>query len=41
MGAVGLRLGRRELHFNPKTQLFTDPTANQLINQPMRGEWHL
>ena len=41
MGAVGLRLGRRELHFNPATQLFTDPVANQLINQPMRGEWSI
>ncbi len=41
MGAVGLRLGRSELHFNPHTQLFSDPVANQLVNQPMRGEWSI
>jgi hypothetical protein len=28
------------LHFDPKTQLFiNDDAANQLIDQPMRGEW--
>ena len=40
MGAVGLRLGRSVLHFDPKTQLFVgDEEANHLVNQPMRGEW--
>lgn len=38
--AVGLRLGRRELEFDPVAQLFVgDDAANALINQPMRGEW--
>ena len=42
MGAVGLRLGRRVLNFDPKTQTFIgDAAANALINQPMRGEWRL
>lgn len=38
--AVGLRLGRCELAFDPVAQLFVgDDAANALINQPMRGEW--
>ena len=42
MGAVGLRLGRRELHFDPQTQTFIgDAAANALIDQPMRGEWKI
>ena len=42
MGAVGLRLGRQVLNFDPKTQTFIgDAAANALINQPMRGEWRL
>ena len=40
--AVGIRLGRRELAFDPKTQLFVgDDAANALINQPMRGPWSI
>jgi hypothetical protein len=39
MGICAHRLGRT-LHFDPKTQLFiNDDAANQLIDQPMRGEW--
>ena len=39
MGVCALRLNRT-LHFDPKTQLFiNDEAANLLINQPMRGEW--
>ena len=42
MGAVGLRLGRKELNFDPKKQLFIgDEAANALVNQPMRGPWSL
>lgn len=42
MGAVGLRLGRKVLNFDPQTQRFIgDDAANALINQPMRGEWKL
>ena len=42
MGAVGLRLGRKVLNFDPATQRFIgDDAANALINQPMRGEWKL
>ena len=42
MGAVGLRLGRRVLNFDPKTQLFIgDDAANALVDQPMRGEWKI
>ncbi|MCI0522723.1 MAG: Gfo/Idh/MocA family oxidoreductase [Bacteroidales bacterium] len=41
MGVVALRLGRN-LRFDPVKQLFIDDDgANALINQPMRGEWHL
>jgi predicted dehydrogenase len=39
MGICAHRLGRT-LHFDPKTQLFiNDDAANQLIDQPMRGDW--
>ena len=42
MGAVGLRLGRRVLDFDPNTQTFIDDAAaNALIDQPMRGEWKI
>lgn len=42
MAAVALRLNRRVLNFDPKTQLFVgDDAANALVNQPMRGEWSL
>ena len=42
MGAVGLRLGRKVLNFDPATQRFIgDDAANALINQPMRGDWQL
>ena len=41
MGITAHRLGRT-LHFDPKTQLFiNDDAANQLINQPMRGNWKI
>ena len=41
MGICAHRLGRT-LHFDPKTQLFVnDDAANQLINQPMRGNWKI
>ena len=42
MGAVALRLNRKELSFDPVKQLFVnDDAANALIDQPMRGPWHL
>ena len=42
MGAVGLRLGRKVLNFDPTTQRFIgDDAANALIDQPMRGEWSI
>lgn len=42
MATVGLRLGRHELAFDPKTQTFIgDDAANALIYQPMRGEWKI
>ena len=42
MGAVALRLNRPVLNFDPKTQLFVnDDAANALVDQPMRGQWHL
>lgn len=42
IGAVALRLNRQVLHFDPKTQLFVgDDEANALIDQPMRGQWHM
>jgi hypothetical protein len=41
MGVVALRLGR-SLKFDPVKQLFTDDdAANALVDQPMRGEWHM
>ena len=41
MGICAHRLGRT-LHFDPKTQLFIgDDAANQLINQPIRGDWKI
>ncbi|MCU0378489.1 MAG: Gfo/Idh/MocA family oxidoreductase [Bacteroidales bacterium] len=41
MGVVALRLGRN-LRFDPVRQEFIDDDgANALLNQPMRGEWHL
>lgn len=42
LGTVALRLGRQTLNFDPKTQTFiNDDAANALINQPMRGPWHI
>jgi predicted dehydrogenase len=42
LGTIGLRLGRKELNFDPKTQRFIgDDAANALINQPMRGSWSI
>ena len=41
MGVVALRLGRN-LTYDPVKQVFKDDeAANALIDQPMRGEWHL
>ena len=41
MGVVALRLGRN-LTYDPVKQVFTnDEGANALIDQPMRGAWHL
>jgi myo-inositol 2-dehydrogenase/D-chiro-inositol 1-dehydrogenase len=41
MGVVALRLGRN-LTYDPVKQVFKDDEgANALIDQPMRGEWHL
>ena len=41
MGVVALRLGRN-LRFDPVRQQFIDDeAANALIDQPMRGEWHM
>lgn len=41
MGVVALRLGRN-LRFDPVRQLFIDDeAANALLDQPMRGEWHM
>ena len=41
MGVVALRLGRN-LTYDPVKQVFIhDEGANALIDQPMRGEWHL
>lgn len=41
MGVVALRLGRN-LRFDPGRQVFIDDNAaNALIDQPMRGEWHM
>jgi len=41
MGVVALRLGRN-LKFDPVSQLFIDDdAANALVDQPMRGEWHM
>lgn len=42
IGAVALRLNRKVLQFDPETQLFVgDDEANALIDQPMRGQWHM
>ncbi len=42
LGAVALRLNRSVLNFDPVNQVFVnDDAANALINQPMRGPWHL
>lgn len=42
MGTIGLRLGRKVLNFDPKTQRFIgDAAANALINQPMRAPWSI
>lgn len=41
MGVVALRLGRN-LKFDPlKQEFIDDEAANALIDQPMRGEWHM
>ncbi|WP_372634877.1 Gfo/Idh/MocA family oxidoreductase [Fodinibius sp.] len=41
MGKAVLRLGRK-LEFDPESQRFVgDEAANRLINQPMRGHWHI
>ncbi len=41
MGVVALRLGR-DLRYDPVKQLFIDDdAANALVDQPMRGEWHI
>jgi hypothetical protein len=41
MGVVALRLGR-SLKFDPVKQLFIDDeAANAMVDQPMRGEWHM
>ena len=41
MGVVALRLGRN-LKYDPVKQLFIDDeAANALVDQPMRGEWHM
>ena len=40
LGAVGLRLNRSVLHFDPVKQTFIgDDVANMMIDQPMRGNW--
>lgn len=42
LGAMALRLGRKVMHFDPATQLvINDESANQLINEPMRGPWKI
>ena len=41
MGVIALRLGR-SLKYDPAKQLFIgDDAANALVDQPMRGEWHM
>jgi myo-inositol 2-dehydrogenase / D-chiro-inositol 1-dehydrogenase len=41
LAKIAIRLGRN-LRFNPDTQRFIDDEgANRLINQPMRGPWHV
>lgn len=41
LGIVALRLGRN-LRFDPDTERFVDdPGANRLLDQPMRGSWHV
>ena len=42
MAALALRLNRKVLNYDPVKGIFTgDPDATAMINQPMRGEWHL
>ena len=42
MAAIALRLNRKVLNYDPVKGIFTgDPDATAMINQPMRGEWHL
>ena len=41
MAKIAVRLGR-PLRFDPTSQRFIDdPAANRLVDQPMRGPWHL
>lgn len=41
LGVIALRLGR-DLLYNPDNEIFiNDEAANALINQPMRGGWHI
>ncbi|MCP4640759.1 MAG: Gfo/Idh/MocA family oxidoreductase [bacterium] len=41
LGKIAVRLGR-DLRFDPVKQVFVgDEGANRLIDQPMRGPWHL
>ncbi|MGC4013079.1 MAG: Gfo/Idh/MocA family oxidoreductase [Luteolibacter sp.] len=40
MGVTAHRLNK-SLKFDPKTLRFDDPSANALINQPMRGPWKI
>ncbi len=42
LGNVSMRLGGRELDWDPKAEKFlNDPEANQLANRPMRKPWKL
>ncbi|HRR34812.1 MAG TPA: Gfo/Idh/MocA family oxidoreductase [Kiritimatiellia bacterium] len=39
---IGLRLGRKQVQWNPKTERFVnDPEADKLLTAPMRGAWTL
>jgi hypothetical protein len=41
LGVIALRLGR-SLEFDPDRQVFLhDETANNLIDQPVRGPWQI
>lgn len=40
MGKIAHRLNK-SMKFDPKTLTFDDAEANQLVNQPMRGDWKL